>query len=145
MESAGKNIDLPDEEIRKLCLAAGLLARVAWVDRTISKEESEEIRKIISESWEMSEDEAQLIAEISISQIAKGLDYFRLTRNFYENTTNDERKDFLKILFRIANSSDNTSLKEIEEIRTIASHLHIAHKDFIEAKLSVSDEDRGGF
>ena len=145
MESTGIHIELPDEEIRKLCLAAGLLARIAWVDRDISEEETKEIRQIISESWEMPEEEAQLIAEISVSQIAKGLDYFRLTRNFYENTTNDERKDFLKILFRIANSTDNTSLKEIEEIRTIANHLHIGHKDFIEAKLSVSDEDRGGF
>jgi len=144
MESTGKQIDLPDEEIRKLCLAAGLLARVAWVDRVITEEEGESIKQIISESWEMPEEEAQLIAEISISQVAKGLDYFRLTRNFYENTTIEERKDFLKILFRIANT-DNTSLKEIDEIRVIATHLHIGHKDFIEAKLSVSDEDRGGF
>jgi len=144
MESSGKQIDLPDDEIRKLCLAAGLLARIAWVDRVITEEEIEGIKQIISESWEMPEEEAQLITEISISQVAKGLDYFRLTRNFYEHTTTEERKDFLKILFRIANM-DNTSLKEINEISVIANHLHIDHKDFIEAKLSVSDEDRGGF
>jgi uncharacterized tellurite resistance protein B-like protein len=144
MKSAGKQINLVDEDIRKLCLAAGLLARVAWIDKVITEEESENIKLIISESWEIPEEEAQLIAEISISQVAKGLDYFRLTRNFFENTTSEERKGFLKILFRIANT-DNTSLKEIEEIRVIASHLHIDHKDFIEAKLSISDEDRGGF
>lgn len=144
LESSGKHIDLPDEQVRKLCLTAGLLARVSWVDEHIAESEIETIQEIIAETWDLSEDEAHLITKISVSRVAQGLDYYRLTRRYYERTTVGERKVFLETLFRIANSSGKTSHKEIEDIRTIAEHLHLAHSDFIDAKLSVSDKDRRG-
>jgi len=48
----------------------------------------------------------------------------------------------MKCLFRIANASEKTSYDETEEIRKIATSLKLTHKDFIEAKLTIPDEDR---
>ena len=73
-----------------------------------------------------------------------GLDFFRLSNGFFECTSLNERRTFLRTLFRVANASNKTDAKEIEEIRKVAVGLKLAHKDFIDAKLSISREDRNG-
>jgi len=138
-------IDLADKELRKLCLAAGLLCRIAAVDEEISDPEKQTISRVLIEKWHLSAPQADLVAEISRHRTLKGLDYFRLARGFFECTTLDERRNFLKCLFQIANACGKTSYNEIEQIRKIARSLKLSHRDFIDAKLTVPDEDRGGF
>jgi uncharacterized tellurite resistance protein B-like protein len=142
MQKKGTDIDLPEQKLRKLCLAAGLLARISAVDDEISEEEKLTIRQVLSTEWNLSEREADLVARISCDRTLKGLDQFRLSRGFFECTDIHERRRFLKCLFKIANASRKTSYDETEEIRKIANSLKLAHKDFIEAKLSIPDEDR---
>ncbi len=144
LESEGKvPADLGDDKVRQLCLAAGLLARVANVDEDISAAEKDAIKGVLSRSWGLSEAEAQVVTDISCHRILKGLDYFRLTRGFFECTTIDARRSFLVCLFKVANASDKVSNDEIEEIRKISGALKLSHKDFIAAKLTISDEDLG--
>ncbi len=139
----GIEINLDEQKIRKLCFAGGLMAKVAAVDSEISDEEKEAIKKYLSVLWGLSEVEAELVAEISCQRILKGLDYFRLARGFCECTNYDERRIFLACLFQVANACKKTSYDETEEIRTISQSLKLTHKDFIAAKLTISDEDLG--
>jgi uncharacterized tellurite resistance protein B-like protein len=141
-EKKGIKIDLPEGKLKQLCLAAGLLARIAAVDSGISEQEKQAIRQVLSEQWALSDQEAHIITEISCNRTLKGLDYFRLTRGFFDCTSLDQRKDFIKCLFRIANASDKTSYDEIEEIRRISNSLKLSHKDFIKAKLTIPDKER---
>jgi uncharacterized tellurite resistance protein B-like protein len=141
-EKKGISIDLPEEKKRQLCLAAGLLARIAAVDAGISQQERQTIKQIVSEEWGLSEQQAQVVAEISCDRTLRGLDYFRLTRGFFECTSLDERRRFIRLLFKIANASEKTSFDETEEIRRIANSLKLSHQDFIDAKLTIPDEDR---
>jgi uncharacterized tellurite resistance protein B-like protein len=144
MERSGTRIDKANGEVRKICLAAGLMARIAHVDDEISDDERRRMQEIVAADWQLSEPEAQLIVRISCDRMTKGLDRFRLSRSFYECTTVDERRRFLVTLFKIANAAEKTSFEEIEEIRTIATILKLEHEDFIKAKLSVPREDRKG-
>jgi uncharacterized tellurite resistance protein B-like protein len=139
----GIEINLDDQKIRKLCFAGGLMAKVAAVDSEISDEEIAAMKKYLSVLWKLSEVEAELVAEISCQRTLKGIDYYRLTRGFCECTNYDERRIFLACLFQIANACKKTSFDETEEIRTISQSLKLAHKDFIAAKVTVSDEDLG--
>ena len=141
-EKNGVKIDLPEQKLKQLCLAAGLLARIAAVDSGISDREKQTIRQVFSKQWTLSEQEAHIITEISCNRTLKGLDYFRLTRGFFDCTSLDQRKNFLKCLFQIANASDKTSYDETEEIRKISNSLKLSHQDFIEAKLTIPDEER---
>jgi len=143
-ESKGLRIDMPEEQLRTLCLAAGLMARIAWVDREITDDEKSKITDILVSEWNLANDTAQFITNLSCSSVMQGLDYYRLTRTFYDQTSKKERKEFLKTLFLVANSAEKTDLKEIEEIRVIAETLHLEHRDFIDAKLSIPDDDRKG-
>ena len=139
----GIEIQLDDEKIRKVCLAAGLMARVAAVDSEISDDEKEAIQSHLSKLWGLSEDQARMVTEVSCSSVLKGIDYYRLTRSFFECTSNDERKLFMAFLFQIANACKKTSHDETEEIRRIADSLKLSHQDFIAAKITISDEDLG--
>jgi hypothetical protein len=44
----------------------------------------------------------------------------------------------------VANAAHQTSFEEIEEIRSIAKGMELSHQDFIDAKLAIPREDRGG-
>ena len=137
-------LDLPDDRIRKLCLSAGVLAKVAYADAEVSSEERDAIADILAAEWNLSKEQATLLASISTDRTVAGLDYFRLTRGFFDCTDYQERARFLTVLFKVANASGKTSNDEIEGIRKIASSLKVSHKDFIDAKLTISRDDRGG-
>jgi len=144
LRDRGITFDLSDSDIRKLCLAAGLMARVAEVDHVISPEETRVMCDVLQRHWTLTAEQAQLVAEISHHRVFRGLDSVRLVKRFNDFTTRTERKDFLDCLFAVANAADHTSFDEIEEIREIAKGLELSHQDFIDAKLKVSREDRKG-
>jgi len=137
-----EQLELPAETIKKLCLAGGLMAMVGAVDSQVSPEEAEQIEQILQEQWDISRQQAHLVAVAATSGALGGLDYYRLVRGLYECTNYQERKDFLKCLFQVANASDKTSRDETEQIRQIAYSLKLNNRDFIEAKLTVPDSDR---
>jgi uncharacterized tellurite resistance protein B-like protein len=141
-EKKGIKFALPSDQVKKLCLAAGLLARISAVDSDISEDEKQTIKDVFSTQWGLSEKQAHIVTQISCDRTLRGLDYFRLSRGFFDCTSLDERRNFIKCLFKIANASEKTSYDETEEIRKIATSLKLTHKDFIEAKLTIPDEDR---
>jgi len=144
LRDRGITFDLPDVDIRKLCLAAGLMARVAGVDHVVSAEETQVMGEVLQRHWTLTQEQALLVAEITHHRIFRGLDSVRLVKRFKELTTREERKEFLHCLFEVANAADQTSFEEIEEIRSIVKGLDLTHQDFLDAKLAIPREDRKG-
>jgi uncharacterized tellurite resistance protein B-like protein len=144
LRDRGITFEMPDSEIRKLCLAAGLMARVAGVDHVVSSEETRVMSGVLQRHWTLTEEQAQLVAEISHHRIFRGLDSVRLVKRFKDLTTRTERKDFLHCLFEVANAADQTSFEEIEEIRSLVKGMDLSHQDFLDAKLAIPREDRAG-
>ena len=134
--------ELPEEKLRKLSLAAGLMARVTFVDGQVNEIEKQGIDQALQKFWQISPAEADLVAEIAISEIVAGLDYYRLTRQFFECTNEAERIAFLDALFAAAIGDGRASYDEIEEIRSVANGLLLTHQQFIDAKLKVPREMR---
>ena len=144
LEQQGRTLSFPETDARKICLAAGLMAHVAWVDNEVCHREREAMSLALRELWNVPDDEALLITEMSQARIMQGLDLVRLTRGFCDHTTIEERKTFLRCLFAIANAAEDTSHDEIEAIRQIARSFELPHQEFIEAKLTIPRRDRGG-
>ncbi len=144
MQNQGRPLSFPESEAKKICLAAGLMAHVAWVDNEVCRREREAMSLGLQQLWNLPKDVAELITEMSRTRIMHGLELIRLTMGFKEYTTIDERKAFLRCLFAIANSADQTSNAEIEEIRHIAKSLDLPHQEFIDAKLTIPRAERGG-
>lgn len=144
LEQQGRALSIPEAEARKICLAAGLMAHVAWVDNEVCHREREAMSLALRQIWNVPDDEARLITEMSHARIMHGLDLVRLTSGFCHHTTIEERKTFLRCLFAIANAAEDTSHAEIEAIRQIAKSFELPHQEFIEAKLTIPRQDRGG-
>ena len=128
---------IPENDLRKFSLAGGLLARVAYVDRQVTDAEYQAMAQSLQQAWGISPAAAGVVTEVAVSAIGKDLDYYRLSRQFFECTSEDERVRFLDSLFAITTSDGHTTDEEIEEIRTIANGLLLSHQQFIAAKLKI--------
>jgi uncharacterized tellurite resistance protein B-like protein len=142
LELEDTDIDISEVELRRLSLAGGLMARVAYVDHEVQEGEFDSMVAAIQGNWDLSDIQAALVAESAVSAITKGLDYYRLSREFFESTTEDERVHFMDALFAVADGDEGVAYMEIEEIRTIATVLKLTHKQFIDAKLKIPRERR---
>ncbi len=137
-------LDLPPEQSRKLCLAAGLMAQVAHADLDVSETEKQAISRALREHWGLNEGQAELVAEISCQKATAGIDLARLSRGFYESTEREEREAFIVTLFAVANSANLTANEEIDRIRQISNYLRVPHQRYLEAKLTIPRDDRRG-
>jgi len=143
MLDAGEvDLSFPDERLRMLCLAGGLLTRVAHVDENVSLEEEQAMIKALRSIMDVSRAEAALIVSVALSEFGPRMDYYRMTRELSAITSEEERLAFLDLLFSIADADEGVSHHEIEEIRAIARGLHLTHRQFIDAKLKIPSERR---
>lgn len=130
----GEGLDIRDSDLRKLSLAGGLMARVAFVDQEVTEDEFEAMVRALQAGWQVSRESAALVAEIAVSEVSNDLDYFRLTREFFTDTTQEERISFLDTLFTVAAADGQISANESVEIRRIARSLQLTQRQFVEAK-----------
>lgn len=137
-EAAAIELEIPEDRLRLLCLAGGLMARVAHVDLVVTEDEFETIISALGEEWQLSREQAAFVAEVAVSEIGPDMDYYRLSREFFQATDEPKRADFLKVLFRVAAADGEVSHRETEEIRSISNSLRLTHKRFIEGKLSAT-------
>jgi uncharacterized tellurite resistance protein B-like protein len=133
---------IPENDLRRLSLAGGLMARVAFVDQRIDQQEQAAMIQTLQTHWNLSPDQAALVIQVADSQIAREMDYYRLARGFFESTSETERLGFLDVLFAIAASEGRVSNDELEEIRSIAIALKLTHSQFIDARLKVPANQR---
>ncbi|MBX3060238.1 MAG: TerB family tellurite resistance protein [Anaerolineae bacterium] len=140
----GKTLDVPDAELRRMGLAGGLAARVAHVDETPSEAEINRMAELIGRYWGLDGEMARFVAQTAVSAVDYAYDYYRMTRQFGEATTYEERVRFLDVLFQIALADGFVSYEETEEIRTIAHGINLSNQEFINAKIKVPREQRAG-
>jgi uncharacterized tellurite resistance protein B-like protein len=136
------DLDLPESNLWMLSLSGGLMARVAHVDREVTEGEFDAMVEALQENWQLHPEAAAIVAEVAISAVAENMDYYRMAREFFSCTNEEERVRFLDVLFAVADGDGQVSHQEIEQIRFIARHLKLTHKQFIDAKLKIPRERR---
>ena len=136
------DLGLSDDELRKLSLVGGLMAKIAQLDRQVTEEEFADMVAIFEDIWGVSEEAATFVVEVAISAVDVTYDTFRMMRELATGATEDERRHVVELLFAISAADGDMSVDEIEEIRVIARGLNLTHKDFIDAKLKVLGEER---
>ncbi|MGB7116217.1 MAG: TerB family tellurite resistance protein [Anaerolineales bacterium] len=137
LELESEDISVSEPVLRKLSLAGGLMAHVAYVDQEVTEVEFDAMADILEAKWGASTVEAALVAEVAVSETSQGLDIYRLSREFFETTTAEQRVRFLDVLFAVADGDGRVSYEETEEIRLIAKMLKLTHRQFIDAKLKI--------
>ncbi|MCB0194341.1 MAG: TerB family tellurite resistance protein [Anaerolineae bacterium] len=125
LNAEGKDLNVSDDELRKLSLAGGLMARVAHADKQVTDAELATIAQYLQEAWPLANEAAALVAEIAVSKINQDIDYFRLSRQFANQTTMDERVAFVDTLYKIAAADGTVSPEENAEVGSVAQSLNV--------------------
>ena len=135
-------LGLTDDELRKLSLVGGLMAKIAQLDEQVTDAEFADMVAIFQDSWAVSHEAATFVVEVAVSAVDATYDTFRMMRELATGATEDERRQVVEVLFAISAADGDMSIDETEEIRVIARGLNLTHKDFIDAKLKVLGEER---
>jgi len=130
-------LDLSEEEQRKLGLAGGLMSKVAHIDGEVSDAEFENMVQAIRRHWKLSEESAGFVAESALAAISNTYDPVRMMSELAGIASKEERRAFLTALFALAAADGHISIPEHEEIRFITRGIGLHHEDFIAAKLQV--------
>lgn len=128
LERESKALDISDDLLRKLSLAGGLMARVAYVDERVTVGEFSSMVHELQNKWNITREAAMLVTEVAVSEVSKKLDYFRLSREFSAVTTIEERVAFVDVLYEVAEADGDTSLGELNEINDIAHSLYVTQQ-----------------
>jgi uncharacterized tellurite resistance protein B-like protein len=144
LRADGRELNIPESDLRKLSLVGGLMAKIAQMDREVTESEFNRMVEVITQNWHLGIEEATFVAEIAVSAVDVTYDTFRMMRELATSTSEAERRRVLVVLFAVGAADGDISFEETEEIRLIARGLDLTHKDFIDAKLEVLGERRPG-
>ena len=131
------NLEIPDEDIRKLSLVGGLMARVAQVDNIVLEKERDHIVSVLQNNWNLSRESAAFVIEVAMAEVTRDFDYLRMTREFLEIAAPGERGNVLDVLFVVANADGKVSTEELKEIRNIADYLLLSDNRVNEAQSKI--------
>ncbi len=112
-------------ELRKLCLAGAIMAKVAQADHFIHDDEVAVIFEALSDTWMLSDNGALLVLSIALNKNYGDMDMLRICRHFYEVSNSDERLQLFFTLVEIADADGSFSSPEIDVLVSIAGHLKI--------------------
>jgi uncharacterized tellurite resistance protein B-like protein len=135
-------LDLPEDQLRRLGLVGGMMAQVARVNPQVTDGELAEMAGALQAHWHLEPEQAAFVTGVAVSETASLLDPYRLAREFATDCSYEERIEFLDVLFAVAAADGMAAYAEIEEIRQIAQSLKLAHSEFIDAKFKIPREKR---
>lgn len=125
---------VPDDTVRKACLAAGMMAVVAYVDGDVAKAEEGVIRGELASTWGLSEADVEIIASAAIDLAGQRLDVFRLGQSLQHGADLQQRRALLEALFKVARASEGLSSDELAKLRRISNSLGLSRDDLRVAK-----------
>ncbi len=137
-----QDLDLSERELKRLCLAGGLLAHVAEVDRRVDEGERLVMVEALKDGWGLSEAVARAVTEVVLIHSGDDFDLHRSLREFFSLTSEAERISFLDVLFAVAAGDGQVSFQEQEEIRLICMGLKLSNVHYIAAKTRVPQDRR---
>ena len=128
--------DFSQEDLRYIAAFSGLLGRVAYCDLTISDEELDRIKKILTKTTSLSEKKIAAVVTVMKNEIQAliGLENHLYTQEINELASHEKKMEVLAALFLVAAADKDISSYENEEIRKTSKALGFSHNEFILAR-----------
>ncbi|MEE9309927.1 MAG: TerB family tellurite resistance protein [Cocleimonas sp.] len=117
----------------QLALAA-LMIEVAEADFEDAPEEQQAILSIVKASFNLKEQDAEVLIQLAKTEHEKSTDYFQFTRLINDNYSAPKKIELIENLWRIAFSDQTLDKYEEHVIRRISDLLYVSHGDFMAAK-----------
>ena len=118
------------------------MTRIAQADDKVSSSEKLAIQVALTKGWSLGPKEAEFLVHVALQEITPDVDYYRLTRNFYGHTTEDERRRFIDVLFAVGAADGMVTQDEMREIHDISKSLKVSQRDYVLAKGKIASANR---
>lgn len=124
---------LEESQARYVAAFGYILGRVAHADLKISPEETTAMERIIMEHAGLPSAQALIAVQMAKTraQLFGGTENFLVGREFDRIATLEQKRALLDCLFAVAAAEGHISTTEDNEIRQVASEIHVEHPDFI--------------
>ncbi len=139
-ETVRKVIDaldhLEEGHARFIAAFGYILSRVASADLRVTPEETRAMERLVMDRGRLPEEQALIVVQMAKQRnhLFGGTENFLVTREFDRIATREQKLELLDCLFAVSAAEDGVSLAEDNEIRQIASELHLGHPDFIRVR-----------
>lgn len=136
--------DMDEDRVLIIACAAGLMARVAYVDFRLDAGELRHIEKVLRDWTTFDEELAALVARTAISHVKElaGMENHLYVYPLRDVLDKDSRYRLVEALFALAAADGSVENLESEEIRLIAKGLELSDRHFLSALAKVADSLR---
>lgn len=117
--------DVPELEIRKIFLTGILLGRATWINDRVTDLQITCILSYIQQKWDLAAKEALLLTRCFLDPIANDLSTLRVSRELYDQTSQDERITLLGILVNICSTNTTISKETYNALETLTYQLKL--------------------
>ncbi len=122
-------LDFSKDDLRKICLAGGLMAQVAHADNDLDPGEVEHMVEAMVRAWKLPENVARIAVSIAVSKEAGHLPIHRQAAMFLDLTRSDERVSFFSMLMELAEADGKVLPEEVTKLRAIGEELRLDRTD----------------
>lgn len=130
----------PEAQEKALRLAAGvLLFEIVRADGKVEEAERTVMRTALQSTFNLNPDETAEIMRLSEEQSRNAVELFEFTSLVDRAFTPEEKKRVVELLWLVAFADGVKDASEEHMVRKIAGLLHVAHPDFIDAKIRARD------
>ena len=121
---------------RAVWLAAGvLLFEIVRADRKVEDAERTVMRTALQSTFNLTADQTAEIMGLSETQSRTATSLYEFTSVIDAEFSGDQKKRIVELLWLVAFADGRKEAEEEHLIRKIAGLLHVAHPDFIDAKI----------
>ena len=119
-------VRLPEAEVRRMCLSAGLTAWVLHSDLIIDDEDHAAVERSLIDQWHVLDSEAAAVADAACERVMKGVDFNRLCRTYYENSEPAESAALIRKISAMAAAATNGRSKKLAGIQAVIERLKLS-------------------
>ena len=129
------------DQAKALRLAAGvLLYEVIRADHKVEEAERTVMRTALQSTFDLDTEETAEIMRLSEEQSLAAISIFEFTSLVDGAFSPEEKKRVVELLWLVAFADGTKHPSEESMVRKIAGLLHVAHPDFIDAKIRARDK-----
>ncbi len=119
--------------------AAALLIEMTRADYVVDAEEMQLLKEVLGNALELGETEITELLHLAGQRADKATSLYEFTRLINDHYSADEKLKLIECMWRVAYSDGDLDKYEERLIRQVSDLIHVPHKAFIGAKLSVSE------
>ena len=131
-----------DSERKSQIATCVILLEIANADNEFLEIERKNIIKIMKAEFNLSEKDSTELIKISEKKIDESIDIWQFTNLINQNSTKEEKMKILENAWKIIYSDDRLDAYEDHLIHKISNLLRLNHKELIETKLKVSENEK---